>query len=80
MTPDTNITIIDLTTDDAPATITVTQAGRLLGISRGGAYRAATAGELPTIRIGRRLLVPVPALMSLLGAGATTTVEVAQRG
>ncbi|MBS4010984.1 MAG: helix-turn-helix domain-containing protein, partial [Roseovarius sp.] len=44
--------------DDTPATMTVEDAGRLLGISRRAAYRAAAAGHLPVIRLGRRLLVP----------------------
>ncbi len=49
-------------------TVTVEEAGRLLGVSRGSAYEAASTGELPTIRIGRRLLVPVARLRAMLGA------------
>jgi len=37
---------------------TVPEAGRLLGLSRNAAYAAAQRGEIPTIRIGRLLLVP----------------------
>lgn len=40
------------------ATITVEQAGQALGICRNAAYAAAGRGEIPVIRIGRRLLVP----------------------
>lgn len=47
-------------------TYTVPEAGRLLGISRGTAYAAAAEKTLPTIRIGRRLLVPRAALERLL--------------
>jgi excisionase family DNA binding protein len=47
-------------------TYTVPEAGRLLGISRGAAYAAAADKTLPTIRIGRRLLVPRAALQRLL--------------
>lgn len=65
--PNDHITLADLTGPDAPATITVPQAARVLGISRGGAYRAAAAGELPVLAIGRRLLVPVGALLALVG-------------
>ena len=51
-------------------TLTVAEAGKALGISRGAAYQAAERGELPTIRIGRRLLVPRAALLKMLeGAG-----------
>lgn len=49
------------------ATVTVEQAGALLGISRRSAYRAAAAGQIPTIRLGRRILVPVAMLYRLLG-------------
>ena len=48
-------------------TYTVPEAGRLLGISRGAAYAAAADKTIPTIRIGRRLLVPRAALERLLG-------------
>jgi len=37
---------------------TVLEAGRLLGLGRNAAYDAAKRGDIPTLRIGRRLLVP----------------------
>jgi excisionase family DNA binding protein len=43
-------------------TLTVPEAAEVLGVSRNSAYAAARSGDLPTIRIGRRLLVPVDAL------------------
>jgi excisionase family DNA binding protein len=52
---------------DLPATITVTEAADILGISRRSAYRAAAAGQIPVIKIGRRLLVPTARLLTLLG-------------
>ena len=54
-------------------TITVEHAGQLLGLSRSSAYRAATRGEIPTIRIGRRLLVPTARLMTMLGIETPVT-------
>ena len=39
-------------------TLTIEEAAQLLGIGRQSAYQAARAGELPTIRLGRRMLVP----------------------
>lgn len=48
-------------------TISIEQAGEMLGISRRSAYRAAATGELPTLRLGRRLLVPTARLLELLG-------------
>lgn len=50
------------------ATVSVEVAGRFLGLGRAGAYEAARRGDLPTIRIGKRLFVPVPALLRLIGA------------
>lgn len=56
-----------MTLNDLPPTINVERAGELLGISRRSAYRAAATGELPTIKLGRRLLVPTARLLDLLG-------------
>jgi excisionase family DNA binding protein len=56
-----------MTVPDLPATISVKAAGRLLGISRSAAYRAAAAGDIPTFRLGRRLYVPTARLFELLG-------------
>jgi len=47
-------------------TISVPAAGAMLGISRLSAYRAATKGQIPTIRLGRLIRVPVQALNELL--------------
>jgi excisionase family DNA binding protein len=46
--------------------MTVEEAAAVLGISRGLAYQAARDGSIPTIRIGRRLVVPRRALEKLL--------------
>lgn len=53
------------------ATITVVEAGTVLGLSKDSAYQAANRGEIPTIRIGRRLVVPVPALLRMLETAQT---------
>jgi excisionase family DNA binding protein len=50
--------------------LTINEVAALLRISRGSAYAAAKRGEIPTIRIGRRLLVPPAALQRML-AGDT---------
>jgi excisionase family DNA binding protein len=47
-------------------TVHVEEAGELLGISRGSAYDAVANGEIPSIRIGRRIVVPTAALLRLL--------------
>jgi excisionase family DNA binding protein len=46
--------------------VTLDEAAVLLRISRGSAYQAAKTREIPTIRIGRRLLVPLAALERML--------------
>lgn len=51
-------------------TLSVEEAAEALGIGRTLAYEAARRGEIPTIRIGRRLVVPRAALDQLLGSPA----------
>ena len=48
-------------------TLTIPEAGRALGISRNAAYEAARRSEIPTIRIGKLLLVPTASLQRMLG-------------
>ena len=50
------------------ATVSVEIAGAVLGLSRASAYGLAKSGDLPTIRMGRRLLVPKAALEKLLAS------------
>jgi excisionase family DNA binding protein len=50
-----------------PALIGVEQVCALLGISRSAGYRAAATGDLPTIRLGRRLYIPTARLAALIG-------------
>jgi excisionase family DNA binding protein len=45
---------------------TLDEVAKLLRISRGGAYAAAKRGDFPTIRIGKRILVPVAAIDRIL--------------
>ena len=47
-------------------TYTVPQAGEILGIGRNASYEAARTGQIPTIRIGRRIVVPIIALERML--------------
>ena len=46
--------------------ITVEEAGRRLGVGRSAAYDAVHRGDIPVIRLGRRLVVPVKALEKML--------------
>lgn len=47
-------------------TLTVDETAIWLGISRYSAYQAVREGTIPSIRIGRRILVPTHALEELL--------------
>jgi hypothetical protein len=46
--------------------VSVERAGTLLGIGRSCAYNAVKAGEIPSIRLGKRLVVPTAGLLRLL--------------
>jgi excisionase family DNA binding protein len=47
-------------------TLTIERTARIMGLSRASAYEAARRGEIPSIRVGRRLLVPTAELRILL--------------
>ena len=53
------------TPDERPV-LTVEEAGGFLDLGRSAAYDAARRGDIPTIAIGRRLLVPTAALRRML--------------
>ena len=62
-------------------TMTVEEAAVVLGISRASAYDAVSRGEIPCIRIGRRILIPKVALERLLdGAGRRPVGAVTRSG
>jgi hypothetical protein len=52
-------------------TVSVPEAGQVLGLGRDASFRSAKRGEIPTLRLGRKLRVPVPALLTLLGVPQT---------
>src|SRR5262245_39030831 len=52
---------------------TVPEAGRLLGLGRNAANDAAKRGDIPTLRIGRLLLVPKITFHRMIGMIGTTT-------
>ena len=53
-------------TSETQDVFTIEEAAARLRISRGSAYEAARRGEIPVLRIGRRLLVPRLALDRML--------------
>jgi len=61
---------------DGRVTMTVPEAARLLGLSESAAYEAAARGDIPALRIGRRVLVKRDELLAMFEpAGAAAVVE-----
>ena len=62
------------------ATTDVETAAEIIGIGRSKAYLLARDDEFPVrlLRIGRRILVPVPGILALIGAGDLTEVDSAR--
>ena len=52
--------------DPRRLTMSVEEAGVALGISRSHAYELVRQGELPSLRLGRRVVVPIAALEALV--------------
>ena len=52
--------------DDLPAVLNANQLATALGISRAGAHQLLNTGTSPTLRIGKRLLVPKDKLINWL--------------
>jgi len=46
--------------------LTVDECAKILAISRPSAYQGIATGEIPHIRIGRRILIPTRAIEKLL--------------
>lgn len=53
-------------------TCSVEEAAKVLHIGRTQAYRAVRSGELRSIRIGKRVLVPTSAIRQLLDGGTSS--------
>lgn len=61
--------------DDRPLTLKIEQVARRLGIGKNQAYEAARKGEIPSIRIGRRILVPVVAFEEMLRSASVQRTD-----
>lgn len=59
-------------------TISVIEAGRRLGIAKNTAYEAARRGEIPIIRIGRRIVVPLAAFEAMLAVKSKSQIAAAE--
>ena len=47
-------------------TLSVEEARRLLGLSRGLMYQAIRRGEIPHIKVGKRILIPISLFINWL--------------
>ena len=58
-----------LKTKEQSLVLTVEEAAKFLRLSRGSAYEGVRLGQIPSIRVGRRILIPRAALVRLLDGG-----------
>ena len=64
--------------DDYGEILTVSQVADLLGIARNSVYQAAAAGEIPSMRVGRRILFAKRSLEVWLSGGTIGSPRDAQ--
>jgi excisionase family DNA binding protein len=65
--------------DDLPVVLRVGEVARLLGGGRGLVYESIRQGQLPAIRIGRRILIPRDRLLAHLDGTASSDLDRTQR-
>ena len=56
--------------------LTVPEAAELLGVSRRFAYEMAAQGKIPSVRLGKKILVPRKSLEAMLDASANAEAMV----
>jgi len=61
--------------DREKLTLTVDEAARCLGIGRNSAYGAIARGEIPAVKVGKRLLVPKAALEKMLSGNDSKSAQ-----
>jgi excisionase family DNA binding protein len=57
--------------DEQPV-LTVSEAARLLRLSRAFTYELVASGKLPSVRFGRRIMIPRAAIERILDNSLTT--------
>jgi len=62
---------MDKAKQDQKLTYTVPEVAKLLGLSRAATYAAARNGQIPSIRIGRRIIILKIALERMLNDAGT---------
>ncbi len=55
-----------MTNETESAILSVNECAKMLKLSRGSAYQGCLTGEIPHIKIGRRILIPRVAIQRLL--------------
>ena len=60
---------------DERLVVTVSEAAVLLGISRALAYELVRQGRIPSLRLGRRLVVPRRPLVGMIERGDVVSVD-----
>lgn len=53
-------------TNEERLTLTIPEAAKLLGIGRANCYECVRQGSIPSLRFGRRIVIPRAALMRKL--------------
>jgi excisionase family DNA binding protein len=66
----TSAEVIAVPKSEAKPTLSVDEAAEILGICRTSAYAAIARGEIPSIRINRRIVIPTAAFRKLLSLEA----------
>lgn len=59
-------TMVEPLADVTEPVLGVEEVARLLGLGRGSVYEAVRAGQIPSVRVGHRVLVPTHALRTWL--------------
>ncbi|MDO8621542.1 MAG: helix-turn-helix domain-containing protein [Candidatus Levybacteria bacterium] len=52
--------------EDLPDVLQVGEVAQILGLSRNAVYLAISRGEIPSIRVGKRVLIPKARLQEML--------------
>lgn len=60
---------------DERLTFDVKTAAKLLGVSKNSAYQACLKGEIPHLKIGKRILIPRVQLERLLGSAEAEEIR-----
>lgn len=61
----------------ARPTLSIPEAGRVVGLGINGSYRAAKEGQLPTVDLGKRKKVPTEMLKKMLGLASDAAEDAA---